>query len=68
MGLNHPIPSSFHIRAEQLDHSWISRFYNIQILQLASGKFAIVLESWERAAGALLVPDQKDSFLDPCVI
>ena len=31
MGLNHLVPLSFHIRAGQLDHSWVSRFYNIQL-------------------------------------
>ena len=30
---------SFHIRAGQLDHIWVSRFYNTQ---LAPGKLAIV--------------------------
>ena len=31
MWLNHPVPSSFHIRARQLDHSWVFRFYNTQV-------------------------------------
>ena len=39
VGLNHPIPSSFHIRPGQLDHSWVSRFCNNQ---LAPGKLTIV--------------------------
>ena len=26
VGLNHAVCSSFHIRAEELDHSWVSRF------------------------------------------
>ena len=39
MGLNHPIPSSFHIRAGQLNHSWLSRLYNNQ---LAPGKLGTV--------------------------
>ena len=42
VGLNHHILSSFHIRAGQLDHSWVSRFYNTQ---LAPGKLAIVFQS-----------------------
>ena len=39
MGLNHPVPSSFHIRAGQLDHSWVSRFYNTQLAQESSQLF-----------------------------
>ena len=35
MELNHLICLSFHIRAGQLDHSWVTIFYNIQ---LALGK------------------------------
>ena len=42
VGLNHLVPLSFHIRAGQLDHSWVSRFYNIQ---LAPGKLTIVFKS-----------------------
>ena len=56
VGLNYLVPLSFHIRAGQLDHSWVSRFYNIQ---LAPGKLAIVFESWGRATGGFLVPDQR---------
>ena len=48
MGLNHLVPLSFHIRTGQLDHSWVSGFYNIQ---LAPGKLTIVFESWGRATG-----------------
>ena len=55
MGLNHPVSLSFHIKAGQLDHSWVSRFYNTQ---LAPGELAIVLELWGRATGGFLVPDQ----------
>ena len=55
MGLNHLVPLSFHIRAGQLNHSWVSRFYNNQ---LAPGKLAIVFDSWGRATGGFLVPDQ----------
>ena len=43
MGLNHPVPLSFHIRAGQLDSSWVPRFYNTQ---LAPGKLTIVFELW----------------------
>ena len=56
VGLNHPLTSSFHIRPGQLDHSWVSRFYNTQ---LAPEKLAIVFESWGRATGEFLVPDQR---------
>ena len=55
MGLNHLVPLSFHIKAGQLDHNWVSRFYNNQ---LAPGKLAIVFDSWGRATGGFLVPDQ----------
>ena len=55
-GLNHPVPLSFHLRAGQLDHSWVSRFYNTQ---LAPGKLTIVIESWGRSTGGFLVLDQK---------
>ena len=52
-----PLPSpSFHIRAGQLDHSWVSRFYNIQ---LAPGKLAIVFKSWGRATGRFLISSQS---------
>ena len=58
-----PLPSpSFHIRAGQLDHSWVSRFYNTQ---LVPGKLAIVFESWGRATGGFLVPDQRTAFWTP---
>ena len=43
VGLNHPISSSFHIKDGQLDHNWISRFYNTQ---LAPGKLATFFELW----------------------
>ena len=56
VGLNHPIPSSFHIKAGQLDHSWVFRFYNTQF---TPGKLAVVFESWGRATGGFLVPDQR---------
>ena len=56
VGLNHLVPLSFHVRAGQLDHRWVSRFYNIQ---LAPGKLTIVFESWGRATGGFLVPDQR---------
>ena len=56
VGLNHPVPLSFHIRAGRLDHSWASRFYNTQ---LAPGKRAIVFESWGKEAGGFLVPNQS---------
>ena len=56
MGLNHLVPSSFHIRAGQLDHSWVSRFYNTQ---LAPGKLTVVFKLWGRAAGGFLVLDQR---------
>ena len=46
VGLNHPIPSSFHIKAGQLDHSWVFRFYNTQF---TPGKLAVVFELWGRA-------------------
>ena len=41
VGLNHPIPSSFYIKAGQLGHSWVSRFYNTQF---APGKLTVVFE------------------------
>ena len=56
VGLNHPIPSSFHIRPGQLDHSWVSRFCNNQ---LALGNLAVVFESWGRATRGFLVPDHR---------
>ena len=56
VGLNHPFLLSFHIRAGQLNHSWVSRFYNTQ---LAPGQLTIVFESWGRATGGFLVPNQK---------
>ena len=64
MGLNHPIPLSFHIRTGQLDHSWVSRFYNTQ---LAPGKLTI---AFKLGGGNWRIPytQSKDSLLDPCVI
>ena len=56
VGLNHSVPLSFHIRAGQLEHSWVSKFYNTQ---LVPGKLAIVFEPWGRATGGFLVPDQR---------
>ena len=56
MGLNRLVPSSFHVRAEQLDHGWVSRFSNTQ---LEPGKLAIVFKLWERATGGFLVLDQR---------
>ena len=56
VGLNHPLTSSFHIRPGQLDHSWVSRFYNTQ---LAPEKLAIVFESWGRATRGFLVPYKR---------
>ena len=55
-GIESPVPLSFHIRAGQLDRSWLSRFYNTQ---LAPEKLAIVFELWGRATGGFLVPDQR---------
>ena len=48
-----PGKSRVHIRAGQLDHSWVSRLYNTQ---LAPGKLAIVFESWGRAMKDSLYP------------
>ena len=56
VGLNHPVPSSFHIRAGQLDHSWVSRFYNTQ---LAPGKLTVVFELGGRATGGFPILDQR---------
>ena len=56
VGLNHPIPSSFHIKAGQLDHSWVSKFYNTQ---LAPGRLVIIFKSWGRTNERFLVPDQR---------
>ena len=39
VGLNHLVPLSFHVRAGQLDHRWVSRFYNIQLAQESSQLF-----------------------------
>ena len=46
VGLNHPILSSFHIKAGQLDHNLVSRFYNTQF---APGKLTVVFKLWGRA-------------------
>ena len=56
VGLNHLIPLSFHLRVGQLEHNWVSRFYNTQ---LAPEKLTIVFESCGRATGGFLVPDQR---------
>ena len=56
MGLNHPVPLSFHIRAGQLDCSWVPRFYNIQ---LAPGELTIDFELWESATGGFLVLEPR---------
>ena len=39
MGLNHLVPLSFHIRAGQLDYSWVSRFYKSSSPQESSQLF-----------------------------
>ena len=43
VGLDNPVPLSFHIRAGQLGHRWLSMFYTTP---LAPGKLTIVSESW----------------------
>ena len=51
---SHPFKLSY--KGCQLDHSWVSRFYNTQ---LAPGKLAIVLELWGRTTGEFFVLDQR---------
>ena len=63
--LNHLVPLSFHIRAGQLGHSWISRFYNTQ---LAPGKLAIVFVSWRRATEDSLYPVRRQPPGPVCIL
>ena len=56
VGLSHPVPLSFNVRAGQLDHIWVSKFYKTW---LATGRLTSVFESWGKATGGFLVFSQR---------